>query len=272
MAYATLNDIFRRWGETNVRDTANFNGDDPNSVTVTRRIRHFLKICSAEIEARLLGCAYDVPFKPVPLVIRTLCAELAYITMYRVRRSTDSTAPDPFMYVTQRHNQIFADIHARRLRLGSERHTVDVPLVVGGRRQIIKTSEPPMANLAKIHTDGTLQGDGTKKNPLSVVDSEFTIDLHGIDVSHLSDCSFVAIGENGFVEADVRHHKVVGFKVGQTILTRGIVKNDKWNWNVGDYVMLGANGLTQAAGDILVRVGIAIRPNLIMLKFEYGFL
>ena len=132
-AYATLNDIFQRWGETNVRDAANFNADDPNSATVTKRIRHFLRIYSAEIEARLLGCAYEVPFKPVPPIIRTLCAELAYIAMYRVRHSTDSTAPDPFMYVTQRHNQIFADIHARRLRLGNEQHTLDVPLVVGAK-------------------------------------------------------------------------------------------------------------------------------------------
>ena len=133
MAYATLDDIFQRWGETNVRDAANFNADDPNSSAVTRRIKHFLRIYSAEIEARLLGCAYEVPFKPVPPIIRTLCAELAYIAMYRVRHSTDSTAPDPFMYVTQRHNQIFADIHARRLRLGNEQHTLDVPVVVGAK-------------------------------------------------------------------------------------------------------------------------------------------
>ena len=271
-AYATLNDIFLRWGETNVRDAANLNADDPKSAKVTKRIKYFLEIQSHEIEARLLGCAYKVPFSPVPPIIRTLCAELAYIAMYRVKHSTDSTAPDPFMYVTQRHNQIFADIHARRFRLGIEQHTIDIPLVVGGKKQIVRTPESPMGNLAKIYTDGTLQGDGTKKNPLSVVDSELTIDLHGIDVSHLSDCSFVAIGENGFVEADVLHHKVVGFKVGKTILTRGVVRNDKWNWKVGEYVLLGANGLTQATDDILVRVGIAIKPNLIMLKFEYGFL
>jgi hypothetical protein len=113
-----------------------------------------------------------------------------------------------------------------------------------------------------------LQGDGTKNDPLSVID----IDLQDIDVSHLSDCSFVAIGKNGFVEADLHNHKVVGFKAGKTILTRGIVRNDMWNWKVGEYVLLGKSGLTQTADDILVRVGIAIKPNLIMLKFEYGFL
>jgi len=268
MAYATLDDIFMRWGETNVRDTANLNADNPKSVKVTKRIKYFLEIQSYEIEARLLGCAYKVPFDPIPPVIRTLCAELAYIAMYRVKHSTDSTAPDPFMYVTQRHHQIFADIHARRLRLGIEQHSIDIPLVVGGKKMIVQTSKTLMGNLAKIYTDDTLQGDGTKNDPLSVVD----IDLQGIDVSHLSDCTFVAIGENGFVEADLHHHKVVGFKVGKTILTRGIVRNDRWNWQVGEYVLLGTNGLTQTADDILVRVGIAIKPNLIMLKFEYGFL
>ena len=272
MTYATLSDIFLRWGETNVRDAANFNADVPKSAKVTNRIKHFLQIHSDEIESRLLGCAYKVPFNPVPPVIRTLCTELAYIAMYRVRHSTDTTAPDPFAYVTARHNQIFADIHARRLRLGGESHTIDVPMVIGGKSLNVKTKKSPKGNLAEIHTDGTLQGNGTKNNPLSVVNQDFfTIDLHGLDVSHLPDCSFVAIGADGFVEAGLQHPKVVGFKVGKTILTQGIVKNDLWNWNVGEYVMLGDNGLTQTVGDTVVRVGIAISPNLVMLKFEYGF-
>jgi phage gp36-like protein len=165
MAYATLRDIFQRWGETNVRDAANLNSDDPMSATVTNRIKYFLKIQSDEIEARLLGCAYKVPFKPIPPVIRTLCAELAYIAMYRVRHSTDSTAPDPFMYVTQRHNQIFADIHARRLRLGIEQHTLDVPMVVGdktadSRRQQREKSKKQ--NLSGIESDGRLQNDANE--------------------------------------------------------------------------------------------------------------
>jgi phage gp36-like protein len=141
MAYATLKDIFLRWGETNVRDAANFNADVPKSARVTNRIKHFLQIHSDEIEARLLGCAYKVPFKPVPPIIRTLCVELAYIAMYRVRHSTDTTAPDPFAPITARHHQIFADIHARRIRLGSEQHTVDVPVVVGGKPLNAKTEK-----------------------------------------------------------------------------------------------------------------------------------
>ena len=159
MAYATLQDIFLRWGETNVRDAANFNADEPKSRRVTARIKHFLQIHSDEIEARLLGCAYEVPFNPVPPVIRTLCAELAYIAMYRVRHSTDSTTPDPFAYVTQRHNQIFADIHARRLRLGSEQQSVDVPMVVGGKPLDAKTKKMPKDNLAETQPNGTLQRD-----------------------------------------------------------------------------------------------------------------
>jgi len=113
-----------------------------------------------DIEARLLGGAYKVPFKTVPPIIRTLCAELAYIAMFRVRHSTDSTASDPFLNVTARHNQIFADIHARRFRLGNEQLTIDVPIVVGGKSFRAHTTtnftEPPMENLAKIYTDSTL--------------------------------------------------------------------------------------------------------------------
>jgi len=168
MAYATLQDIFLRWGETNVRDAANFNADEPKSVAVTKRIKHFLQIHSDEIEARLLGCAYKVPFHPVPPVIRTLCVELAYIAMYRVRHSTDTTATDPFLYVTQRHNQIFADIHARRLRLGSEQQSVDVPIVVGDktadrrRQTAAERKNTKKQNLSETKTDGTLQNDAKK--------------------------------------------------------------------------------------------------------------
>ena len=100
----------------------------------------------------------------MPPVIRNLCAELAYIALYRVRHSTDSTAPDPFLYITQRHNQIFADIHARRLRLGIEQHTVDVPMVVGDkganrRRQGSKKKH----DLSETKNDGTVQNDDAKE-------------------------------------------------------------------------------------------------------------
>ena len=280
MAYATLKDIFLRWGETNVRDAANVNGDKPKSAAVTNRIKYFLQTQSDEIEARLRGCAYKVPFDPVPPVIRTLCVELAYIQMYRVRHSTDATATDPFQYVTARHNQIFADIHARRFRLGAEQHTVDVPIVVGGKKPTAfstKATPPkttpcvPIDNLSKIYTDGTLQGNGTKNDPLSVV-GDLPFDMLGIDVSHIPDGSFVAIGVDGLAEASVLCHNVIGFKSNNTIYARGIVRNDHWNWEVGKHVMLGNDGLTQTAGDSLVRVGIALTPQLVILKFEYGFL
>jgi hypothetical protein len=268
MAYATLEDIFLRWGETNVRDMANLDSDNPRSLVVTERIEYFLQIQSDEIEARLLGCAYKVPFDPIPPVIRTLCAELAYLAMYRVRHSTDGTAPDPFMYVTQRHNQIFADIHARRFRLGGERHSFDVPLIVEKRQKVLI---PPAANFAKVYTDGTLQGDGTASHPLSVVQNDFSLGHLGIDVSHLPEGSFIAIGEQGFIQADKQHPHIIGFKVGKTILTHGVVENEEWNWEAGKYVMLGENGLTQSASDVLIRVGIAMSPHRVFLKFEYGF-
>ena len=166
MAYATLQDIFMRWGETNVRDAANLNADNPKSAVVTRRIKYFLEIQSHEIEARLLGCAYKVPFNPIPPVIRTLCAEMAYIAMYRVRHSQSQSDPpaDPFMHITAKHKQIFADIHARRFRLGVEEHTVDIPIVVGGKPLKVTISTPPsQTDLAKNHHDGKLHEDSRNR-------------------------------------------------------------------------------------------------------------
>jgi len=277
MAYATLQDIFQRWGEMNVRDAANVGSDNLKSSKVTKRINYFLQLQSEEIDGMLLGCPYKVPFDPVPLVIRNLCAEMTYIAMYRIRHSQDNTGTDPFASVTAGHARLFADIHARRFRLGMVKQSINIPAVIGGKPYTVTTTvttkEPEeMTNLAKVYTDGTLQGDGTENNPLSVVNHDVTIDLHGIDVTHLSDCSFVAIGGDGFVEADLQHAKVVGFKVGNTILTQGIVQNNQWDWEPGKYVMLGQDGLTQTVGETLIRVGIALSPTLIMLKFEYGFL
>ncbi|MCL2005821.1 MAG: DUF1320 family protein [Planctomycetaceae bacterium] len=134
MAYATLQDIFQRWGETNVREAANINADNPKSVAVTRRIKYFLEMQSHEIEARLRGCAYKVPFDPIPPMIVVLCAEMAYIAMFHSKRSLPDGSPDPFVHVIAKHNQIFADIHARRFRLGTEQHAIDIPMVVGAKR------------------------------------------------------------------------------------------------------------------------------------------
>jgi phage gp36-like protein len=172
MAYATLQDIFLRWGETNVRDAANLNADNPRSAIVTRRIKYFLEMQSHEIDARLRGCAYKVPFDPVPPVIRTICAEMAYIAMYRVKHSKSQSDPpaDPFMYVTAKHKQIFADIHARRFRLGVEEHTVDIPVVVGAKPLKIATATPlKKKDLAKNHVGGRLHKDSTGNNPLGAV-------------------------------------------------------------------------------------------------------
>ena len=57
MAYATLQDIFERWGETNVRDAANLDSDEPKSAKVTKRIKYFLELQTQEIDARLLSGA-----------------------------------------------------------------------------------------------------------------------------------------------------------------------------------------------------------------------
>ncbi|MDR0522515.1 MAG: DUF1320 domain-containing protein [Planctomycetaceae bacterium] len=274
--YATLTDIFNRWGEQNVRDAANVDGDNPQSPPVTARINYFLQIASDEIEARLLGCAYKVPFSPIPNPIRTLCAELAYINMYRVRHSTDSTAPDPFMYVTARHNQIFADIHGRRFRLGTEDHTIDIPLIINGKKTTLNTSSPNdnMSGLTYVSTDDTLTGDGTADNPLSVTGFALAIDQVGYDVSGITDFSFVSVGSAGLVESTTANNKVVGIKAGNRVLTQGIIQNPAWNWQAGEFVMLGDNGLTQTADEngVLVRVGIALSPHHILLKLEYGFL
>jgi hypothetical protein len=47
---------------------------------------------------------------------------------------------------------------------------------------------------------------------------------------------------------------------------------NQWNWQTGKYVMLGQHGLTQTVGETLMRVGVALSPVHVLLKFEYGIL
>ena len=146
MAYATLQDIFMRWGETNVREIANINNaDNLKSAIVTKRILYFLETQSYEIDARLRGCAYKVPFDPIPPMIRVLCAEMAYIAMFHTTRSLPDGSPDPFVHVIAKHNQIFADIHARRFRLGTEQHAIDIPIVVGAKPKCPTIHKPSIS-------------------------------------------------------------------------------------------------------------------------------
>jgi phage gp36-like protein len=277
MSYAALTDIFQRWGEVNVREAANFNSIDPASGEVTQRIEYFLELATNEIESRLLGCTYDMPFNPVPAVINTICCEMAYILMYRVRHSTDSTSPDQFAFLTARHDRIFSDIHARRFRLGKEKHTIDIPGIVGVNAKVM-FSYPSGggsggSNLTKIYTDDTLSGDGTQDSPLSVVSSELSLDLPGVDISTLDNYTFVAINENGVVPASEVNTNVIGIKVGSHLLTRGVIANNAWNWIPGGSILLSESGLSQEYidGFPMVRVGIALSPTQIILKFEYGF-
>ncbi|GHT19077.1 hypothetical protein FACS1894189_7660 [Planctomycetales bacterium] len=273
MSYGTQTDIFQRWGEVNVREAANFNSIEPTDAEVTQRIVYFLELATDEINSRLLGCTYNMPFDPVPSVIRTICCEMAYILMYRVRHSTDSTAPDQFAFLTARHDRIFSDIHARRFRLGQEKHTIDIPGIVGTGAKLTFTPTSGGSNLTKIFTDDTLTGDGTETSPLSVVSSELSLDLPGVDVSQIDSYTFLSVNENGVVPASVTNTNVIGIKVGENILTKGVIENAAWNWIPGGFILLSEGGLSQEYidGDPLVRVGIALSPTQILLKFEYGF-
>jgi phage gp36-like protein len=135
ISYACLDDMFLRYGRTNTLDAANFDridlDEEETRRTVEYRVCAFLQKASAEIDAHLRGGTYEVNFsRPYDPIIVNLCCEIAYISLYTVRHSSDGTEVNPFALTLQEHKILYANIMGRRMRLNDDgEHTMDIPSV-----------------------------------------------------------------------------------------------------------------------------------------------
>lgn len=88
--YATRSDIEDIYGITNVAKWADINNDGVSTEDrVTDRVNKALSRATAEINDRLRGSRYSIPFTEVPNTVVYLCALYAGIWLYSSRGVTD---------------------------------------------------------------------------------------------------------------------------------------------------------------------------------------
>lgn len=78
MSYATLPDLYARFGETEVNQVADTDGTStPDPVLVSRALAD----ATAEIEAALVG-RYQLPLSPIPTLLTRIACDLAREGLY----------------------------------------------------------------------------------------------------------------------------------------------------------------------------------------------
>jgi len=80
MAYSTLEDLLAMITASELAELTTESGDDPDPEVVSQAITK----ADAEIDA-YLGIVYEVPFSPVPLLIKSLSVDLALYHLYSRR-------------------------------------------------------------------------------------------------------------------------------------------------------------------------------------------
>lgn len=121
-SYASPAAIYNIFGTDNVNQWADLDNLG-NTDTIAGRLAWSLCLATNEIEARLLGGVYVVPFvAPVPCLIQDLVARLAGCLLYDARRIADLEGPDEdaARYDVQPHRRYCIDT-TRAIRSGKRR-------------------------------------------------------------------------------------------------------------------------------------------------------
>jgi hypothetical protein len=132
--FATLTDIYIRFGKENVLPTGNFDADDPyDPAGVERievRINYFLRQAYEIICDALRQGAYEadtIP-EPYPQTLVNLNCEVAYINMYRAKHSNDETTPDAYSLLENNAYRLIRNIQGGAVRFNkSIKRAMSVP-------------------------------------------------------------------------------------------------------------------------------------------------
>ena len=100
MAYCVRADIEGVFGVENVQTWGNLEDGDialqPVLDAITARITRAIADSQAEIDAKLLGGPYGIPFaEPVEIIVRMVCELLAGVALYEARGVQDYATVDP---------------------------------------------------------------------------------------------------------------------------------------------------------------------------------
>ena len=102
MAYATIENLYLRFGKHNVIRNANIDGLDELDRKTERKVRprlnYFLEMAFEQINDALRQGRYNPEdfTAPYPKTLVNLNMEMAYVALYRTRHSDDESPPDAF--------------------------------------------------------------------------------------------------------------------------------------------------------------------------------
>jgi phage gp36-like protein len=122
MDYCTRADIESLFGADNVAKWADLDSDQ-DATKITARITKAIIYAQADLDSRLMGGPYIVPFTTAHAVITDLTARLAAIWLYKAHGTTDTTSDEGKTRMTAEKAEVSKTI--KELLSGQRR--VDLP-------------------------------------------------------------------------------------------------------------------------------------------------
>jgi phage gp36-like protein len=137
-SYCVRADIEAVFGSTNVERWADLNNDG-NATEITARIVRAIQIAEAEVNDRLRGGPYSLPFSTVPVAIENLTASLAGVWLYESRGVEDTdphgNAVHRLTWHKKNAQRMITEIHA-----GLRRFDDDDAFIEGPSQQVTTTT------------------------------------------------------------------------------------------------------------------------------------
>lgn len=130
MAYCTRDDMELQYGADNIRKWADLNNQEVDA-EIEARIAWAIEAGDDEVDDRLRGGPYTIPFTTVPSRITRLSAMWAGISLYDSRGFTDADdAEDQLKGHRERFDREIRQIHAGQLKFDLETTDYEYPQVV----------------------------------------------------------------------------------------------------------------------------------------------
>lgn len=142
MAYSDSTLVRTKWGTANIDKWADLNNNG-NSTEIEARIADAISEADLEIDSRLRGGGYVIPFPVVPEEIRHASARLAGVILYEPRRfdeieDNDNTIPNnPVFAVKKRLMEWLREIRAGVIQLSIPNLATNYPAVTDARYEYL---------------------------------------------------------------------------------------------------------------------------------------
>lgn len=130
MKYATKDDLFIRFGKSNIVQWSDVENNQ-DETEIDRRIAWSIEQAEEEINERLRESPYQFPLtEKIPLSIRKTCSEIAAIYLYDSRRiNDDKEGLDELSMIREGIDEYFRQIIGGKRILDLPRST-DIPFIV----------------------------------------------------------------------------------------------------------------------------------------------